>query len=86
MTAQEAYKMFKQTKPELVVMSCHEYDSCFVFHAVPPSFATKEKASRTFNSLFAVDKRNNDVTAFTPLDIPTNEYKRGKRLPIFDKH
>ena len=34
MTAKEAYEIFKAKHGDLVVLSCYEYDSRFVFQAV----------------------------------------------------
>lgn len=85
MIVQEAYKAFTQARPYLEVLSCHEYDSCFVFHAVPPEFTTPDKADQVFDSLFAVNKTSGKITRFTPFDISADEYKRGKRIAIYDK-
>ena len=84
MTVQEAYKTFKNTEPKLEVMSCHEFDTRFVFHAVPSKFATPDQAAKILDSLFSVDKKTGKISTFTPLDIPTDEYKRGKHIPIYD--
>ena len=84
MTAQEAYRIFTAARDDLVVMSCYEYYSRFVFHAVPPSYATAAKAKEVFDSLYSVVKNTGKVTQFTPFDISTDEYKRGKRITIYD--
>lgn len=84
MTAQEAYRAFRNYKPDLEVMSCHEYESCFVFHGVPPKFATLEKADQVFNSLFAIDKKSGGIRVFQPLDLSANERQTVKRITIFD--
>lgn len=85
MTVQEAYKEFRHKKSELTIMSCYEYESCFVFHAVPPEFATPEKAAAIFDSLYSVNKETGSISTFRPLDLPVEERKRGRHLPIYDK-
>jgi hypothetical protein len=84
MTVQEAYRNITKTLDKMVVMSCHEYDSVFVFHLVPPDYATKELASEVFDSLYSVSKDTGEIKRFTPFDIPLDEYKRGKRITIYD--
>lgn len=85
MTAHEAHKKFTTTLKELVVIACTEYDSCFVFQAVPPKYATKELVDKVFDSLYSVSKNSGKVTRFKPFDIPAAEFERGKRLLEYNK-
>jgi hypothetical protein len=84
MTASEAYKKFTSKYDKLTVMSCHDYDSCFVFEAVPNNNAGTEAQHVVFDSLFSVDKSSGEILPFKPFDIPADEYKRGKRIRIYD--
>lgn len=85
MTAQEAYKTFMTERAGMVVLSCHEYDSCFVFQAVGSKMADNPEASKVFDSLYAVDKKTGKISAFKPFEMPIEEYKRGKKINIFLK-
>lgn len=86
MIVQEAYRKFTQQRKDLVVESCHEYDSCFVFQAVPREYASVKEAGEVFDSLYAVDKNSGEITPFKPFDMPLDEYNRGKRITIYDNH
>ena len=85
MTAQEAYRKFTEEHDDLVVMSCHEYSDRFVFHAVPPEYATPLKAAKIFDSLYSVDKKNGSIASFRPTDVSTEDYRKAKRITIYDR-
>ena len=84
MTVSEAYKNFNSEYKNLTVLSCYEYDTRFVFEAVSNNFAGTEAQNMVFDSLFSVDKKNGEISVFKPFDIPADEYKRGKRIRIYD--
>lgn len=84
-SVQEAYHNFTQARKDLEVWACHEYDSRFVFLAVPKTVGTLADAITTFDSLFSVEKKNGEVTRFLPTDVTADEYKRGKRITIYDR-
>ena len=82
MTASEAYNKFIAENESLVVLSCYEYDSCFVFEAVTSEHAGTEAQHMVFDSTFAVNKTSSEITPFKPFSIPADEYKRGKKILI----
>ncbi len=82
MPVDEAYKIFKTNYPNLVIKSCYEYDSRFVFEAVNPKYANVTKDDIVFDCLYSVEKENGDLTPFKPFDIPANEYKRGRKVTL----
>lgn len=83
-TVQEAYRLFTSARSDLTVLSCYEYSSCFVFQAVPKDRVKDKYAIVAYDSLFSVDKKTQKVAMFKPFDIPASEYKRGKRITIYD--
>lgn len=85
MTAQEAHRKFTTTIGKLVIVACTEYDSRFVFQAVPPKYAKPELIDKTFDSLYSVEKKTGKIARFRPFDISEEEYQRGKRLSEYDK-
>ena len=84
MKVDEAYKKFTSEYEKLTVVSCYEYDSCFVFEALSSNFVGAEEQDMVFDSTFAVMKDSGKITAFKPFNIPADEYKRGKRIRIYD--
>lgn len=84
MTASEAYNKFVAENEKLTVISCYEYDSCFVFEAVSNNYTGTEAQHVVFDSTFAVDKTSGKIIPFKPYNIPIDEYKRGKRIRIYD--
>ena len=84
-TVQEAYRTLTSELRGMSALSCHEYDSRYVFNAVPTRYADDKDADRRFDTLYSVDKKTGEIKRFTPMDIPLGEYKRGKRITIFDR-
>jgi hypothetical protein len=84
MTVNESYKKFMSEYEKLTVLSCYEYDTCFVFEAVSDNFVDTEAQNMVFDSQFAVNKSSGEITPFKPFDIPIDEYKRGKRIRVYD--
>lgn len=84
MNVQESYKKLTEKFPERIVLSCYEYESCFVFQVVDKKYADVENANEVLDSLFSVDKKTGEIAAFKPFNIPADEYKRGKRIRIYD--
>lgn len=84
MTVSEAYNKFVSEHEKLVVLSCYEYDSRFVFEAVSNELADAEYKHTVFDSTFAVIKDSGKIVPFKPFDIPVDEYKRGKRIRVYD--
>lgn len=84
MTAGEAYKKFTSEYEKLTVISCYEYDTCFVFEAVASEHAGTEAQHMVFDSTYSVNKETGEVIPFKPIDIPADEYKRGKRIRVYD--
>lgn len=82
MTVEEAISKFKTDHPDLVILSCNEYESRFVFHAVPSEYVGTEQENMAFDSLYSVHKKNGEITPFTPLDITEEEYDSGKNVYI----
>ena len=81
MTVKEAYELFKSTYNKLVVRSCYEYDSCFVFEAVSPKYVDV-KDDIIFDCIYSVEKTTGKLTSFKPFDISPDEYKRGREVQI----
>lgn len=79
MTVKEAHKIFKSEYSNLVVKSCYEYDSRFVFEAVSPKYADL-KDDIVFDCLYSVEKASGKLSSFKPFDISPDEYKRGKKV------
>lgn len=82
MTVDEAYKIFKSKYANLVIKSCYEYDSRFVFEAVHPKYADATEDTIIFDCLYSVEKESGNLTPFKPFDIPANEYKRGQKVAL----
>lgn len=82
MTASEAYKKFTSEYEKLTVISCYEYDTCFVFEGVSKNFVGTEAQHMVFDSTYSVNKETGEVAPFKPFDIPDDEYKRGKKILI----
>lgn len=83
MSAKEAYEIFHIERKDLVVKSCFEYPTRFVFHAVSEKYANSSEADRVFDSLYYVDKGTGRCASFNPFDISIEEYKLGKKVPTF---
>lgn len=81
MTVNEAYSKFKKSYSDLTILSCYEYESCFVFHAVSKDI-DDDKKHMTFDSQYSVRKRDGMLSKFNPLDISDEEYDGGKKLPV----
>lgn len=81
MSVDDAYSKFKKSYPDLTILSCYEYESCFVFHAVSKNI-DDDKKHMTFDSQYSVRKGDGKLTLFNPLDISDEEYNRGKKLPV----
>lgn len=81
MTVEEAYSKFKKEYSDLVILSCHEYESRFVFYAVPSEYAGTDKQNKVFDSLYSVQKKDGTMSLFTPFDISEEEYDNGKKIP-----
>ena len=64
MTANEAYKKFVSEYEKLTVVSCYEYDSCFVFEAMSSNFVGTEEQDMVFDSTFAVVKDSGKIMPF----------------------
>ena len=79
----EAYNIFTTARKDLTINTCYEYDSCFVFQAVPHKLANSKDSDTAFDSLYFVDKRSGKCGMFKPFDIPAEEYKRGKKVVNF---
>ena len=73
--------LFK-ARPDLAPVECREYDSCFVFKALTDQQKAAENSDELFDVLYGVNKMTGVVSAFNPMDIPTDEYKRGKKVTI----
>jgi hypothetical protein len=73
--------LFK-ARPDLAPVECREYDSCFVFKALTDQQKSAENSDELFDVLYGVNKQTGIVAAFNPMDIPADEYKRGKKVTI----
>ena len=79
MTAKEAYiKMTKRVPGRIT--ACHEYDTLFVFQIVPPALILSKSTGIPMDSLMCVEKSTGAIKTFKPFDIPSDEYRRGKKL------
>lgn len=80
MTAKEAYEIFKAKRSDLVVLSCYEYDSRFVFQAVLPKYAKLKDGNVVLDCLYSVEKKSGKLESFKPFNISIDEYQRGKKV------
>lgn len=81
MTARDAYLFFSSRNKNLLVRSCYEYDSIFVFDAIPKTI--KDRNSEMLDSLYSVSKSNGQIRSFKPYDISLEEYENGKKIENF---
>lgn len=79
MTAKEALRKVSSKVTGMRATSCYEYDSVFVFQMAPE---TASDPTRLLSGLTSVDKKTGIIRAFKPFDIPLDEYKRGRVIPI----
>lgn len=84
MTAKDAYKVFTKKCKGLVVLSCYEYESRFVFNAVPKEYANTTEATTMMDISYFVEKSTGGVGKFKPFLIPMAEYKAGKQITDFE--
>lgn len=80
MIFKDAYGLFLNTYKELEALACYEYDSCFVFNAVPKKLANSKDAETMFDSLYSVNKSTGKISTFKPFDMPIEEYRNGKKI------
>lgn len=80
MTVKEAYEIFKTKHDDLVVLSCYDYDSRFVFQAVRPKYSKLKDGDMVLDCLYSVEKRSGKLEAFKPFNISPDEYRRGKKV------
>lgn len=80
MTAKEAYEIFKAKRSDLVVLSCYEYDSRFVFQAVLPKYTKVKDGDVVLDCLYSVEKKSGKFESFKPFNISVDEYQRGKKV------
>lgn len=78
MTAQNAYKLAATKRSGMTVRTCVEYDSVFVFCFVPRNY----NDDTPMVGLIAIDKNTGQETYFNPIDMPLDEYNRGKQIDI----
>lgn len=83
MTAKDAYAVFSKKCENLVVLSCYEYESRFVFNAVPKKHANSKDANMMMDISYFVEKSTGAVGKFKPFLIPMAEYKAGKQITDF---
>ena len=84
-TAQDAYRIFSAESDGLTVIAGYEYDSYFIFNAVPDRYVDKKDRVELLDTAYAVDKQSGKVGRFYPLSMTVDEYRRGKRIVIFDR-
>lgn len=84
MNAKVAYKILRTIHPEKKAVSCHEYDSVFVFALVPNDFDETKSTEGLLDILKSVDKKNGRVGSFKPFLIPRDEYLNGKEVKNFN--
>lgn len=78
-TAQNAYKIAATNRSNMKLVTAVEFDKMFVFGFAP----TNAKTDVTpLIPLFAIDKRTGEESHFSPLSVPLDEYKRGKKLDL----
>ena len=80
MTAKEAYEIFKVKRGDLVVLSCYEYDSRFVFQAGTPKYTKLKDRDVILDCLYSVEKKSGKLESFKPFNISLDEYRRGKKV------
>lgn len=78
MTAKEAYAIFISKTKDMFIRSCYEFDSVYVFDAIPNTI--KDKKANIFDSLWGIDKKTKEVFTFQPYNISDEEYARGKKI------
>lgn len=78
MTAKDAYLHFMSKYKNYVVRTCYEYDSIYVFDAIPNSI--KDVNALVLDSLWSVDKKNGKILNFKPFHISLSEYERGRKV------
>lgn len=83
MTANDAYRILSGKRSDLIVRTCIEYDTCFVFQAIPKSYARDKGVDELYDSLYRVDKATSKCYSFNPLDLSPEEYKRGRQISDF---
>lgn len=81
MTPNMAYNILISKYPDLYVRTCHEYDSAFVFNAIPSFIPDKKK--EIFDSLYGIDKKTRNIFTFQPFSISQDEYDRGVEVKSF---
>ena len=84
-TAQDAYRLFSNEMDGLTVVTGYEYDTCFVFNAVPDKYVGDKDREKLLDTAYSVNKRSGKIGRFNPLFMPAAEYKRGRRIVIFDR-
>ena len=84
MTLKEACNIFRSNEKckNLSILSCYEYDSCFVFQAVSENYVKSKDADKVFDSLYSVNKKDGDIVSFRPFHISVDEYRRGKKVKL----
>lgn len=80
MTVKEAYVKVTSTVKNMVVESCYEYDTLFVFNMTPPNYRPSKPNDILMDSSYFVNKKTGKVGVFQPFQIPLEEYKRGKKV------
>lgn len=83
MTVKDAYKVFIKKCENMVVLSCYEYNSRFVFNAVPKKYAKSKDVDMMLDISYFVEKSTGAVGKFKPFLIPMDEYKAGKQIKDF---
>jgi hypothetical protein len=83
MTAKEAYKVFSKKFDKLVALTCYEYESRFVFNAVPKKYEHSKESAAMLDSSYFVEKSTGAIGKFKPFLIPLVEYKAGKQIKDF---
>lgn len=84
MTAQEAHEFLVKKYKGLVAIDCHEFDSVYVFHAVPEEIVDTDKAVLKYDSLYSIDKKTGECRGFNPMMLSPDDYNRGKKIPVVD--
>ena len=79
MTVQRAFAQVVTKHPNMKVWSATEFDSAFAFCLVPQNYDSNEPP---LTGLIGVDKKTGKDFHFNPINMPLDEYKRGKKLDI----
>ena len=77
MTVKEAYVLITNYVPNMKVLSCHEYETLFVFQMVPEDYTDTKPL---LSGAFSVDKKTGNIGDFKPFHIPISEYRHGKKV------